>query len=220
MSYKIGKDYTVDPDSNADGLSDVEAVAAGVNPTDQPTSGITDYLAVEYLGIAPTALATIPRCGNTVQATAGDALTDCQRRLLGLKINTYDTPGRGFPDSLAVFAGLSPADKNVANQELAGDGMNTLEKIRQNLPVNMTITSAAQQLAVQVTTDTVVNTSSANSICYSFTVVAPRLMLGGGDTYIFYFIGIDNTGNTSLVTKTITVAPNAPPVQEFAYASL
>ena len=54
------KRLSVDPDSNADGLSDVEAVALGVNPNNQPTTGITDYLAVEFLGISPTALSTIP----------------------------------------------------------------------------------------------------------------------------------------------------------------
>jgi hypothetical protein len=220
MSYVIGKDGSVDPDSNADGLSDIQATSLGVNPQRQASTGITDYIAVEYLGIAAASLGTIPNCFNNIQATAGDLLTDCQRIALGLSIPLYDTVSRGFPDSLAVYAGVSPFNKNVGSQELAGDGMTSLQKIRQNLPVNFTATPAIKQLAVTIVTDTVVDTTAANSICYSFTVTAPRLMRPPGDVYEFYFIGTDKNGKTTLVTKGITVRPTDPSSEEYTYASL
>ncbi len=220
MSYEIDQTGAIAPDSNRDGLSDVEAVALGINPSNQPTSGITDFIGTQYLGLNAQSLATIPNCSNPTLATAGDVLTDCQRTALGLNILNYDSVSRGFPDSLAVYARISVLDKNVANQETAGDHLSTLAKIRQNLPINQTATPGIQLYAVQVTTDTQVSATDADSICYSFTVVAPRTLQLVGDLYTFYFISTSQTGTSNLVTKSLVVPANATGTQEYSYANL
>jgi hypothetical protein len=220
LSYVIDKDGAMAPDSNRDGLADVEAVALGLNPTNQPPSGITDFIATQFLGLNAQSVATIPTCLNTILATAGDVLTDCQRSALGLNIANYDTVGRGFPDSLALFARLPLLDKNVANEETAGDHLTTLAKIRQNLPINQTATETIQMYAVQITTDTHISATNADSICYDFTTVAPRTLAPVGDLYVFYFISTDAKGATSLVTKSVVVPANAAANQEYSYANL
>jgi hypothetical protein len=208
MSFEISNGQLL-TDFNRDGLSDSEALNFGITPYDNPTSGITDYIALEYLGIAPKGLGQIPQCQNTTQSTSGDLLTDCQKTALGLTpVFEYDPVKRGFPDSLAVYARLPLFDKTIASKDIAGDGVNTLAKIKMNLRPDQFITSDAEALAVVYDIETVVNPKTPNSPCYTLTITSPRAVLDNGDLYEFYFISLDNTGKSSLTTKAIVVPPS------------
>jgi hypothetical protein len=213
MSFEI-RDGSLQQDTNRDGLTDVEATAFGLSPFDQPASGITDFIAIEFLGLTASQLPSIPICPNSTQASSGDVLTDCEKNALGLvPVNVFDIAHRGFPDSLAVYARLPLLDSDIATEDLAGDGVETIQKIKWNLPPDETVTPQNMALAVSYSTQTYPSPIIPGTTCYDFTVTSPRAGVQNGDLYNFYFISTSislwATGTVAAGSHSMTSVSNA-----------
>jgi hypothetical protein len=210
MSFEIQKGVLAQ-DTNRDGLTDAEAFFFGVSPFDQPASGITDFIGIEFLGQTAAQLPSLPICPSLTQASSGDVLTDCQKNALGLApLTGFDTAHRGFPDSLALYARLPLLDSDVATEDLAGDGVDTIQKIKWNLPPDETVTPEVQPLKVIYSIATSPSPTNPGITCYSFTVYSPRAGVSNGDLFTFYFISTNTAGLETLVTKPVVVLATVP----------
>jgi hypothetical protein len=223
MSFEIQKGV-LQQDTNRDGLTDVEATAFGLSPFDQPASGITDFIGIEYLGLTAAQLPSIPVCPNANEASNGDVLTDCQANALGLlPLTNFDTAHRGFPNSLALYARLPLFDSDIATEDLAGDGIETIQKIKMDWPPDETYSSEDSLLTVSYSTNTYQSTSIPGVTCYDFTVTSPRAGVPNGDLYNLYFISASTsiwaTGTVALGSANISSLSSTSGIVNGMYVS-
>ncbi|MBI5526435.1 MAG: hypothetical protein HY897_08870 [Deltaproteobacteria bacterium] len=121
------------PDSDADGLSDVEETRFGTSPTDADTDhdGASDF--VEALtGSDPLVAALPPACvslANPAADTDLDGLSDCDEVLLGTDPSLPDTDGDGIPDRLEVSLATDYLHPDAA-LDTDGDGTSNGYEVR------------------------------------------------------------------------------------------
>jgi hypothetical protein len=105
------------PDSDGDGLSDVDEELYGTDPRRRDTDGdgISDKteLLLSTVGLDPLVFDDPPQCARidprlrTTLDTDGDGLTDCEEVLLRLDPTLFDTDADGMPDILEVMYGTN-----------------------------------------------------------------------------------------------------------------
>ena len=105
-------------DTNGDGYSDLLIFQAGMQVEDQ------------------VALSHLVCDSSPTNDEDLDGLTDCEEENLAhTDPEKWDTDGDRIPDSIEIRFGLNPADPDDAEQNLAGDGILNLKKIKDNIPI-------------------------------------------------------------------------------------
>lgn len=121
------------PDSDADGLTDDEEKALGTDPLlrDTDGDGIGDGVEARLTpsGRRPTVADVTNGCDDPFADADGDGLTDCEERLLGTDASLVDSDGDGLPDPVEFAAGTNYL---AADESLDGDsdGAPNLEEVR------------------------------------------------------------------------------------------
>lgn len=115
-----------DPDSDGDGLSDLEEARAGtvLTSTDTDNDGFGDFLEVRLSASGFDPLdPTDADCtaGLDRLDTDGDGLLDCEERFVGTNRNRVDTDADGFPDRVELVGGTNPVvDDTLADLDFDG----------------------------------------------------------------------------------------------------
>jgi len=97
------------PDSDADGLSDLEEVALGLDPTSDDTDrdGFRDGIEAMYPDVLDAQVAD-KGCETDEQDLDNDGLRDCEELIVGTVPLNPDTDGDFILDSVEVGVGASP----------------------------------------------------------------------------------------------------------------
>lgn len=121
------------PDSDADGLSDVEEATTGTAPDrkDSDGDGIGDYVEV-LVGLRPLEADTPVACEGLVPGRDSDrdGLTDCDERLIGTDPSLVDSDGDGGPDRLELVSQLDYLHVD-ADLDADGDGLDNGVELQQ-----------------------------------------------------------------------------------------
>lgn len=121
------------PDTDADGLPDVEEDRLGTNPLEADTDGdwFNDKLEhlLTILGTNPIATTTIADCDDPTLDTDGDGLHDCEEKLLGSDKTLFDSDADGFPDGVEFRAGTNILFADTLD-DLDLDGHNNGKELR------------------------------------------------------------------------------------------
>lgn len=121
------------PDSDADGVSDVEEIARGLDPLAEDSDGDGYRDGVELLSHGELdPLIADPGCALDEPDSDFDGLRDCEEVALGTLPRAADSDGDRILDHLEVLAGTSPVhDDSDLDDDL--DGISNLDEIRFHL---------------------------------------------------------------------------------------
>lgn len=138
------------PDSDADGLSDQEEDALGLDPLEPDSDGdwFNDKLEhiLRVLNTDPTRTTTIADCDDPTIDTDGDGLRDCEEKLLGSDKTLFDTDADGFPDGVEFRAGSNILFSDTLD-DLDLDGHNNGKELRAHTDVLSNDSKTKNELA-------------------------------------------------------------------------
>lgn len=113
-------------DTDGDGLADVDEDILGTNALDPDSDGdgYGDRLEhlLRILGTDPLVPGVQPDCDDPYLDTDGDALGDCEEKLLGTDRTLFDSDADGFPDTVEFRSGTNPLAADVLD-DLDLDGV-------------------------------------------------------------------------------------------------
>jgi len=117
------------PDSDGDGLADVDEAALGTDPQNPDTDGdhLMDGVEVR-MGLNPLQQDAITAC-NPLLDTDGDRLNDCEERVLGTDPCMGDTDSDTLPDLVEALAGTNPLQPE-RTQDTDRDGYTNIDEIQ------------------------------------------------------------------------------------------
>jgi Bacterial TSP3 repeat len=159
----ILRDGKPQPDSDGDGLTDLEESQIGTDPTNPDTDGDGVGDKIEYSLMYkksifdPKSPAKFPECSNIKRPfpdSDGDGLNDCEEAVVGTDAYLQDTDGDGLPDQLEVLRGVYPlVDDRLFDTD--GDGMLNGRELEQGTDPNVNDSAAAATYAysISVTSD-------------------------------------------------------------------
>lgn len=124
------------PDSDGDGLSDIEELSLGSNPleSDSDGDGIND-LVEQHIGFSQEVLETPIVC-NDLSASRFvldrdlDGLNECEERLIGTDPSLIDTDGDYLPDALELQRGSNHLSADSAD-DFDEDGRSNGDEIKE-----------------------------------------------------------------------------------------
>lgn len=126
-------------DTDADGLSDAEETALGLDPFDADSDGdfFSDRLEhlLRTLGLDPSTPDTLPDCDDPSIDTDGDGLRDCEEKLLATDRTLFDTDADGFGDWVEFRAGTNALFADTLDDQDI-DGKNNGEELRAHTDPN------------------------------------------------------------------------------------
>jgi hypothetical protein len=138
------------PDSDADGLSDGEEDALGLDPLEPDSDGDWFNDKIEHilrvLNTDPTRTTTIADCDDPTIDTDGDGLRDCEEKLLGSDKTLFDTDADGFPDGIELRAGSNILFADTL-EDIDLDGHNNGKELRAHTDVLSNDSKTKNELA-------------------------------------------------------------------------
>lgn len=160
------------PDSDGDGLSDIEEQGLGLNPI-EPDSDFDHYNDklehnLRTLGLDPQSPNTFADCPDPTIDTDGDGLMDCEEKLLGSDRTLFDSDADGFPDNIEFRAGTNMLfNDNLDDLDL--DGVNNGKEIRAHSDAATNDARGRAELSYRYRTTDLGPTTDFRS-CYDFRV--------------------------------------------------
>jgi hypothetical protein len=185
------------PDSDADGLPDVEEELLGLDPRSDDTDG--DYYndrlehLLRTLNLDPTVTSTQPDCDDPTLDTDGDTLRDCEEKLLGADKTLFDTDADGYPDPVEFRTGTNPLF-NDSLDDIDLDGVNNGREIAAHTDALSNDGKVRAELAYRYRTTELGVTEDQRS-CYDFRVSNITLLetldrgFGKGNNIIDVYFG-------------------------------
>jgi hypothetical protein len=120
------------PDTDGDGLTDIEEDELGTNAISGDTDGDSYNDRLEHLlrslGLDPLTAGVQPDCTDPTLDTDGDGLRDCEEKLLGTDRTLFDSDRDGFPDGIE-FRSETNALFNDALDDIDADGVPNAQEI-------------------------------------------------------------------------------------------
>ncbi|PWU15570.1 MAG: hypothetical protein C5B49_11625 [Bdellovibrio sp.] len=185
-------------DSDGDGLPDEIERQLGSNPNavDSDGNGVSDLVEYRTKGVAckdpqcsvagrdPYAICagfvtgTNPDGSVQFSSSTNDGLNDCEKYVLGLSRNSYNTNGDLIPDQFALKASIpvTPGSANAAFSDPFNDGVSNYNKLKLGLPVQVSKNSLVD-FNSRSTSLEVESTPSPDVTCYHLQVDKVALAL-------------------------------------------
>ncbi|MFH0902692.1 MAG: VWA domain-containing protein [Pseudomonadota bacterium] len=132
QSARLRGDGAAEPDSDGDGVLDVDEIAPGSDPllVDSDGDGWSDLLEVRLhtSGFDPT-FSGDAECALDIDRLDddGDGLANCEERFLGTSSRLIDSDADGLPDDIELRAGTDPVANDVRLDSDFDGAVNELE---------------------------------------------------------------------------------------------
>lgn len=158
------------PDTDADGLSDIEEDRLGIDPLSSDSDGdfYNDRLEhlLRTLNLDPLVPNTFEDCEDPTIDTDGDGLRDCEEKLLGTNKTLFDTDADGFPDKIEFRIATNPLFADALD-DIDLDGVNNGQEIRAHTDTLTNDATVRSELAYRYRTVDLDVTADQRS-CYDF----------------------------------------------------
>ncbi len=165
----------VEPDSDSDGLSDLEELLIGTSPTlaDTDDDGVSDFIEARFRagGLDPLDLSDARCTIADSMDTDGDGLRDCEEAMVGTSRLLVDTDGDGLTDDVELRGGGDPRSATPLQDsglDSDADGGSNLDELRWH--TNPVVDDAAFRASLAYNYHQTERPINDGQACYDFAV--------------------------------------------------